>query len=741
MTHSASALPLPDHSTIRDSGSQDRDSANPDPNPFGAPGPLAPKAEKKSHHNPGNPQQSNPFSAPPASQSAAGPSIDWGTIVDELPFGLLVLGPNMELLHENGTPRDWLGISVRDQGGIEPWLRSLCPDSGHREKVLSSWQSQIWRNQLTRTFSLKGKNQKVREIEFRSTLQPNGGLTVILQDVTDNFRAQELQRQNKLKFRALFEQSREGVILLDRQGIILESNPAFLDVVEQEAREVRLIAFEDLLHPASLKVWQDACNASDESTSTELRLRTSTGSCLVHARQAPVESSRDHGDLSLVFIKSEKQGPDSPQAKVLLQRLQTVARKAQALLHAVPDLILLLDEDLSIADFSPPPEPWKERKADNAWRGRPLEDVWPVLGSLIAHSQSKILEGGKSIHAELEARQGEKQDYEVTASNAGDGQILVVVRNQSEVSRLRHEASFHHSAFEAIDEAILFFDRSGVISEANPSAERLLGERGSKLRGSSLLKRTGYASASELIHSSRWPIQDATGTPALLESSVFEAGSDHNFGAILNPPRPASEKFEDPTDPFVAEKAEHLFRNQLQLATSLHQFEPASSESREASLRWQIRLRVLMASRLDSSGGPLRVAKLLHDVSNEIASLLGRGPGSRSVSIEGSEDLLLTPQTITSLSLFVGEVLRIVLTDSASGAGPDLSFRFLRDSRGFLQLQLQSGLNRRKLSEARAWEGEILEILAAQMQGSLTGRPVDEGEEWTLCAFVLTPDR
>lgn len=712
---------------------------NPDPNPFRAPGPLPRSVGKAPHHTPGTPPVSNPFAAPTTSRTSPDSSIDWRTVIDGLPFGLIVLGPHMELLHENDAAHEWLGTSVKEEGGIVAWLSSLCPDPGHREKVLASWQNHIWRNQVTRTYSLKGRNQKVREIEFRSTLHQDGGLTVVLQDVTDIFRAQEFQRQTKLKFRALFDHIPQGVILIDRQGTLLEFNPAFLKTVDRDARELRLSPFEDLLHPASLADWRAARLKPDESKSVELRLRTPAGSRPLEARQFPVDPSEDPEGLSVVFFESEGNAGTGPDGSVLLDRLRTVARKAQALLEAVPDLILLLDRDLSVADFSPPPEPWKERKPNRSWRGRPLEDVWPVLGSLLARSQSKILDDGKTIQAELEARHGEIHDYAVTASDAGDGQILVVVRNQSDLSRLRQETDRQRAALEHIEEAVLFFDRSGTITDVNPSAERILGESRAKLAAVSLLDRTGFSSTAELLQASRWPVRDDEGRLTLVESTVFEVGSNLGYGAVLELPRAVSLIREKEADPFVAEQAEHLFRNQLQLATSLHQFEPATSESREASLRWQVRLRVLMTARLDSRSRTLSVSKLLHEISNEIASLSGRGPASRCVAIEGSESLLVSPETVTSLGLFVGEVLRIVLIDSPRGSGPDLHFRFLRDSRGFLQLQFQSGRERRNLSDARAWEGEILEILAAQMQGSLTGRPVDDGEEWTLCAPVLAP--
>ena len=714
---------------------------NPAPNPFGAPGPLPSKPEaKEPHHQPTpSPVTGNPFAAPPSSPRSNSKNLEWGTILDDLPFGLIVLDPHMEVLHENSTCREWLGIGIREAGGIEAWIARLCPEEEHREKVLHSWRSHIWRNQLTRAFSLKGTNQKVREIEFRSNLQPDGGLTVVLQDVSETFRAQELQRQSKLKFRALFDHSPQGVALLDREEKVLEANSAFLRLAGRNLRGIRLTPFEDLLHPSSLPFWQK--RSPTEGRTQKLVFRNNQGTKDVLVRCAPREGNTDLSPLTMVFVEENIPSPTShseegPKAKMLLKRLQTVARKAQSLLDAVPDLILLVDRDLTIADFSAPPEPWKEHHPQDSWRGESLEAVWPILGQLLARSYKRILEQGKTIHADLEAR-NEGAYYSMSASNAGDGQILVVVRNQSELEHLRRQEKNHSSTLDALSDALLFFDKKGRITGANPAAEQLLGEPEAQLTQSSLLERTGKDSILELTKANRWPFRDRSGIPRLLESRVFDAGATGQYGVFLGSPPSPQLPQENRDDPFVAEQAEHQFRNQLQLATSLHQFEPVTPESREASLRWQIRLRTLMATRPDPETGRLSVSALLHGVAGEIGSLSGRGPGSRCVAIEGAENLWLAPETMTSLGLFIGEVLRIVLIGSEPASGPDLHFRFLKDSRGFLQLQFQTGPTRHKISEARAWEGEILEILAAQMQGSLTGRPIENNEEWTLCAAVL----
>ena len=112
----------------------------------------------------------NVFAAPgahhPLPAFAAGGSKvpDWPSILDGLPFGLVVLGPRQELRHENEACRRLTGRGIAEAGGVESWLAALCPDPEHREKVVRSWREEIWRNQLTRTFTLRTAEQKPKEI-------------------------------------------------------------------------------------------------------------------------------------------------------------------------------------------------------------------------------------------------------------------------------------------------------------------------------------------------------------------------------------------------------------------------------------------------------------------------------------------------------------------------------------------------------------------------------------------------
>ncbi len=393
------------------------------PNVFAAPDPNAPAS---SHH------------PAPAFATGLAPTPDWPAILDELPCGLVVLGPKQELRHENAACRQLTGYGVAEKGGVEGWLSALCPDPGHREQVIASWREHIWRNQLTRTFTLRTVGQKPKEIEFRSSLLRDGGITLTLDDVTEARRAEEASRHGKWKFRALFTHTRTGSVLVDRTGRIIDANPAFAALCGSTLKELRLSTLAGLLHPDEADALAEAEDAllrewdgfsSRRSVERETWLRTRSGEKRTRLVWCPVGEPPEPPAMGLYLFEPLDPGSADERLKA---RLRTVSRKAQALLQAVPDLILLIEADGTVADYSPPPQPWPELSPDDSWRQRPAAEVWPVLGNLLEQCRSRLFDEGRVVHADLRGRGEDSGEFSITLSPCGDGQLLAVVRRSAE---------------------------------------------------------------------------------------------------------------------------------------------------------------------------------------------------------------------------------------------------------------------------------------------------------------------
>lgn len=679
----------------------------------------------------------------PAPVFAAGvtkPKLDWPALLDELPHGLIILGPKQELRHENAACRQMTGFGIAEQGGIEGWLSALCPDPGHFEKVINSWREHIWRTQLTRTFTLRTADQKPKEIEFRSSLLRDGGITVTLEDMTETRRREDSLRHGKLKFRALFTHTRSGTVLVDRTGRIIDANPSFIRLCGIPLKELRLSTLRSLLHPdeaEALAAEEEALlqSGSDHGVpgilARDVWLRTRVpkpghgedspgGEARFRLTYCPVGEGAEPPTMGIYLF--ENAGSESEVDRVR-SRLNALSKKAQALLNAVPDLILLIGADGTIVDLAPPPKRWIELSPDERWRGLPAAEAWPALGSLLSRCHETWAADGRTLHAEVRGSGGEAYEFSVTLSPCGDGQVLGVVRNLSDRRAAREREAWQSAAFARAPLPILRLDTHGNIVDANVAAAGFLGagadpglsfskeslpegttadflalEQEGKSRGALVFLQTAIKNAA------RKPIDDETKAP------LPEAASS-----------------------LSRERRQHGFRNQLQLVTSLFSLEPQGPEAREAFVKWQVRLRSVALACPYDDVGTIWVPALIRDLADEVCSLLGRGPGRREVIVTGEESLTLDRQTATPFSLLIGELMRLVLASRQPGPGPELHVHLAGHLDGGFSLKVRPGANRRFIFTDRDSEIETLVLLTEQIQGRL--EPTDAGnpaKEWVL---------
>lgn len=682
-----------------------------------------------------NPAGTSHHPAPVFAAGVAKPKLDWPALLDELPHGLVVLGPKQELRHENAACRQMTGYGIAEKGGIEGWLSALCPDPGHREKVINSWREHIWRTQLTRTFTLRTSDQKPKEIEFRSSLLRDGGITLTLEDVTEARRTEESLRHGKLKFRALFTHTRSGTVLVDRTGRIIDANPAFIALCGIPLKELRLSTLSSLLHPDDAAALAEAETAPSQSTEPgaprtvvrDVWLRTRTqapsdvkpprGESRMRLTYCPVGEAPEAPSMGIYLFETSDSDSESERVR---SRLHSLSRKAQALLNAVPDLILLLDAGGTIADFALPPKRWPELFPDESWRGRPAAEAWPVLGSLFERCRGQLGENGRTVHAEVRGSGDEPYEFFVTLSPCGEGQVLAVVRNLSDQRTTRERDAWQSAAFSRAPLAMLHLDTHGKVLDANAAACSLLGWN-------------------ETSAASRTFPKDALPAETTADFLALEHEGKSRGSLVFLKPAPKKEERSEPAIPLVEspapsrERRQHGFRNQLQLVTSLFSLEPQGAEAHEAFVKWQVRLRsVALACPYDDLQ-TIWVFPLLRDLADEICSLVGRGPGRREVIVTGEENLTLDVQTATPFSLLIGELMRLVLATRQPGPGPELYIHLATHETGGFSLKVRPGANRRFVFTDRHSEIETLELLTEQILGRLEPTDAENpAKEWVL---------
>lgn len=171
--------------------------------------------------------------------------------LDVLPCGVMVLDDLGTPLYQNEPLTKLLGRSVLKEETVEQWLAAACPSEEHRLEVATLWREDVWRRQLTRTFSLATADGLLKELEFQPSSLPDGGLLICIQDATEYCRHEEQLRATEAKFRTLLHESPVAVVLMDKAGAVFEVNHLAESLLGHPKNELRRYPLDAWLEPES----------------------------------------------------------------------------------------------------------------------------------------------------------------------------------------------------------------------------------------------------------------------------------------------------------------------------------------------------------------------------------------------------------------------------------------------------------------------------------------------------------
>jgi diguanylate cyclase (GGDEF)-like protein/PAS domain S-box-containing protein len=191
-----------------------------------------------------------------------------GGFVDVNPSLFKALGydSSEQVLREYG--RDISPLHV-DQDNLEQLVQRLL-ENGR----VNGWRSQIKR----RDGSVMWVNQNARVVYHDDGRPAFFEGTVI--DITANIQARDALLQTQSQYRAVVDQSSDGVYLVQK-GKILFANKAVSDLLEYQPEQLIGMDYLDLIHPDDLQLQKDRLAArlsgDDSHQSYEVRMLTQTG--------------------------------------------------------------------------------------------------------------------------------------------------------------------------------------------------------------------------------------------------------------------------------------------------------------------------------------------------------------------------------------------------------------------------------------------------------------------------------
>lgn len=423
-------------------------------------------------------------------------------------FGVVVFDAEEEVVYANQRHAELLGISVVEAGGISAWLAAACPDENYAKKIRNLWRRHIWQKQLIRTFTLKARNEKLREIEFRPRLLTDGGLLVMLSDVTEMHRNRDALAVVQAKFAAVFQQMPSGVAMLDRTGRFFDVNPALERMMKCSRLDLLRMTIDECLVEGEATKMRALEQAADRQESSEsavanpqavLRLLAKDGTQLaIECHVSPAEASPIGGFLRTYFLR------DVSAEELLRERLRVSQEQNRALLEVIPDAVLLLDRHGHIEDLAlPPVGPLSGDPI--AWVGRDLAEVLPGFGGSDFLSVGEVIRSGEARefsfsqdrpHGDTDHgsvfsdRIGPMRElhFDVRVVRCGSDHAVAIVRDatlpvEGDLA-LRREALIG----EHVQDAVIVCSPRGRIEDWNRSAQRVFGYRRHEILGCGLSK-------------------------------------------------------------------------------------------------------------------------------------------------------------------------------------------------------------------------------------------------------------
>jgi PAS domain S-box-containing protein len=135
---------------------------------------------------------------------------------------------------------------------MEDWISAGCRDDLQRAEVVRLWRESIWRKQTSRIITFAGSDGLLKDIELRPAGLPGGGMVLLVQDVTDENRAEEVLRATEAKFRALVHENPLPVVMTDRSGAVFEANAAAESLLGRTRAELRRMTLDQWIAPGGL---------------------------------------------------------------------------------------------------------------------------------------------------------------------------------------------------------------------------------------------------------------------------------------------------------------------------------------------------------------------------------------------------------------------------------------------------------------------------------------------------------
>ncbi len=252
----------------------------------------------------------------------------------------------------------------------------------------------------------------------------------ISEKTTESQRNRPVQIDEAIRRKTFFEQSRDGIVILDHQGCVYESNQKFADMLGYPLREMdNLNVFDwECFHPRD-NVIEMLRSVDNMGHHFETRHKRKDGS--IYDVEITTNAAMFDGQ-KLIFCNCR----DITKRKQINDALQQSEARNRALLDAIPDLMFTFNRDGIFVDYHAPPGT-KLIADPSFFLGKNIYEVLPFnLADMTAVFIRKVFREKKvALYHYNAIVDGEEKIFESRMTPIGDDTVLSIIRDITQIQK------------------------------------------------------------------------------------------------------------------------------------------------------------------------------------------------------------------------------------------------------------------------------------------------------------------
>lgn len=379
-------------------------------------------------------------------------------------------------------PEEMIGTSaldylhIEDRPRVAAILRQMLPRAGRVERV---------------EFRFRHKNGswRVFEVIGRTLMDQSGGPSIVVnsRDITERKEAEDALRLSEARTRAVVESSLDGVITMDRQGQVVEFNPAAEKMFGYARTEVLGRPMADLIIPASLR----------EAYQRGFRAYLETGEGRILGRRIETAAMRRDGsefpiELAISRIAFDGDPHFTACLRDITERkhVELEVQKLAAFPRLNPHAVFEFSGDGSLSYFNDAALDLAKALGQNHPARILPGDTVSIVRNCLALGQSRL-----SYETHLGGRTLSWSFYPISSSKAVHCYASDTTERKRSEEQIREQAALLDKA----QDAILVRDLEHRIVFWNKSAERIFGWTAAEMIGRNSIELVSKQEGAEFL--------------------------------------------------------------------------------------------------------------------------------------------------------------------------------------------------------------------------------------------------